>query len=509
MPAAARVDDPITHSESHSEATKQMWEGIGTGILIGVAIIGLTVLTGGGDLVVAGAALAAGGTVLSLGGKGFLQGAKQGQQQVERHGEVKTGSGNVTINKHAAAAACLSAIDCDEHSGSQKLAQGSRTVTINGKMASRVGDKSTCDGVIAAGSGNVTIGGEAGQCAAISQEVADWETGLAKGAVVVGTVAQIVGMVLTGVGAVRAVMLAPAALRTMMMVRMGAGLTSGVLFGSGVSYYGGQKYGQGSWQQEAMGTSAGLLGGMMGDAAASSGPRIIGGIKSGFADAFEPGGLFGGPELAPAGGPGGFGGGVDPEIVPRAPGSPGMDAWNPPANDPMQMTGTGGSGGSVSDPQLTQLSQPGGLKATEGTQIARPDGSLAPPSHPLDSHGPDRPLSVLDGPNSVEQRMIDKPNMLNSSKFTDRATMETAIGKTIDAKQTDISNWLSTSPPAGANIPNPIDYNPGMGNLGAGYSRPVGGAPYSPTSTPLESVRIILKSDGSGGYIIQTAYPQR
>jgi len=43
---------------------------------------------------------------------------------------------------------------------------------------------------------------------------------------------------------------------------------------------------------------------------------------------------------------GGFGGRVDPEIVPRAPGSPGMDAWNPPPSDPMQMNSSGSGGGS-------------------------------------------------------------------------------------------------------------------------------------------------------------------
>jgi len=48
--------------------------------------------------------------------------------------------------------------------------------------------------------------------------------------------------------------------------------------------------------------------------------------------------------------------------------------------------------------------------------------------------------------------------MLNSSKFTDRATIETAIGKAIDAITTDINNWLSTNPPAGTNM-DPIDYN--------------------------------------------------
>jgi len=39
------------------------------------------------------------------------------------------------------------------------VAQGSSTVYINGIPADRVGDRSTCDGKISAGSPNVFIGG--------------------------------------------------------------------------------------------------------------------------------------------------------------------------------------------------------------------------------------------------------------------------------------------------------------------------------------------------------------
>jgi len=141
------------------------------------------------------------------------------------------------------------------------MAQGSRTVTINGKMASRVGDKSTCDGVIAAGSGNVTIGGEMGQCAAISQEVADWETGLAHGAIVVGTVAQIVGMILTGAGVVSAIRAAPVFLRAVLAARAGVGFLGSMGFGAAGSHYGGKWFGEGSWQQEGLGTVSALVGG--------------------------------------------------------------------------------------------------------------------------------------------------------------------------------------------------------------------------------------------------------
>lgn len=227
-----------------------MWEGIGTGILIGVALIGLTVLTGGADLLVVGAVVAAGGTVLSMGGKGFIQGANQGAKQTAVHGHIKTGSANVFINGHAAAAACLSMIDCDQHSGPQKLAEGSQTVFINAKMASRVGDQSICDGVISAGSPNVFTGGATGACAAINREVPTWELNLARGAIIVGTIAQIVGTILSGVGIVRGIMAAPAFLRGVLAARTGVRLLGSAGFGAVGSHYAGQWYGEGSWQQE-------------------------------------------------------------------------------------------------------------------------------------------------------------------------------------------------------------------------------------------------------------------
>ncbi len=50
--------------------------------------------------------------------------------------------------------------------------------------------------------------------------------------------------------------------------------------------------------------------------------------------------------------------------------------------------------------------------------------------------------------------------------------------RTIDAKDADIKAWLSTSPPAGRNMP-AIEYDPQMENLGDGYSRPAQNAPYA------------------------------
>ena len=264
MPQAARVGDQVSHTEAQQQAVGESLKGALFGVLIGVAIVGLTVATGGADLVVAGAVVAAGGTVLGMAGRGFLQGEKEGAQVTTPEGPVLTGSGNVTVNGRAAAIACGSDVACKEHGPGNKVAQGSRTVSINGKLASRVGDMGTCGFVIGQGSDTVTIGGPVGTCAAISKEVPDWENTLAHGAIVVGDAAVLVGSVMSGVGAVRGILAAPAALRGLLWARFGAGMAGGLGFGAGGGYVGGKVFGQGSWQQEAMATGGGLFGGALG-----------------------------------------------------------------------------------------------------------------------------------------------------------------------------------------------------------------------------------------------------
>ena len=330
MPQAARVEDQVSHTEAQQQAVGESLKGALFGVLIGAAIVGLTIATGGADLVVAGAAIAAGGTVLGMAGRGFLQGEKEGAQVTTPEGPILTGSGNVTVNGRAAAIACGSEVNCKEHGPSKKVAQGSRTVSINGKMAARVGDRGTCGFVIGQGSDTVSIGGPVGTCAAISQEVPDWENTLAHGAVVVGDAAVLVGSVMSGVGALRAIAAAPAALRGLMYARFGAGLAAGLGFGAGGGYVGGRVFGQGSWQQQAMATGGALFGGMAGDAFVSKGPGMVAGAQQAIGDAFAPQGQFAGD--GPMGGLGG-----------RVPSQSGWaaDRMIPPDNaptEPMQMS---------------------------------------------------------------------------------------------------------------------------------------------------------------------------
>jgi hypothetical protein len=155
--------------------------------------------------------------------------------------------------------------------------------------------------------------------------------------------------------------------------------------------------------------------------------------------------------------------------------------------------------------QRTELAQTGGLSATEGVQITNATGKyagkLGSKAHPLTEHGPQKPLS------EVFDRLTKNPKMLKATKFTSRSKMESSIAKTLRAKKTDIDAWLQTSPPAGKNMPT-IKYQPKMGNLGIGYERSAPGGSISKTNSTLENIVIVLKSDGKGSFIIQTAYPE-
>ena len=146
--------------------------------------------------------------------------------------------------------------------------------------------------------------------------------------------------------------------------------------------------------------------------------------------------------------------------------------------------------------RFTKLSQPGGLKATEGRTITSKKGKVGAPSHALEEHGPDVE------PAYVKQRVENgKPTAI---KFTVLAKMETAISNTIDTKQAEIDAWLQTNPPAGVN--KAFSSSPKLGNLGEGYYRtPAGTVEKIPGN--LENVTIVLKSDGKGNYIIQTDFP--
>ena len=100
-----------------------------------------------------------------------------------------------------------------------------------------------------------------------------------------------------------------------------------------------------------------------------------------------------------------------------------------------------------------------------------------------------------------EQQLVDRlavePRISGSSSFYDRATAENAISEALDARQTDISNWLS-----GSSGRFRLDYS-GSDLTGISVSR------GSTNAVDVGSVRVILVRDASAptGYKILTGFP--
>jgi len=205
--------------------------------------------------------------------------------------------------------------------------------------------------------------------------------------------------------------------------------------------------------------------------------------------------------------------------IAEAPGTPAEPATATPVAEP-----------AVAEPPgaHTELSQPGGLSATEGTQLAKRnrgglpadvEGPVEPgaTSHPLEKHGPGPDLTtdpeiaqVSEGPTPTElEGRVTSGKVKTSTQFLDRAQMETSIAKTIQANEAKINEWKASNPPEG--VTKSFDYDPKMGNLGRGFERVPGpkGQPITarPVAGPLEGVRVVLISNGRRGYIIHTAHP--
>ncbi len=567
---AVRVGDDILHSESLGWGIAGIIGGLAAGLVVGVLIVGGTIATGGALAVVVGATLLGGGLGGGLGkilGSHHSAGAKgkvlTGSPNVFIGFDKKPAA-----RAEADVAHCEEHSDSEPALEQpaiigKKIAQGSEHVLINGHYAARKGDRGTCDFTLGDGWATVVIGGPPKTVAGltITSETASID-GLITGMMIAGGIVLMIPAAAAMLSAGAAAGVSGAALYGQVALRVAGQFGLGYLMseggGKGMHSLGVNVFGlkEGSEALEMMTfggqvltpfagakgfkaiSDAPFVGGKSGGEVpvaepivaepiepAPSEPIVAEPIEPAPSEPIEPAPVESVepssanypeasrplPEAAPA---------ADAPKIAERPVDPGEApaASEPlPANEPeaplperapeaSAPDNAPGSEPADAEPPVTKLSQSGGLKATEGTRVTKPNGQLGPASHPLESHGPDRPLSVSDGLDSVEQRMIDKPNMGSSTKFADRAAMETAIGKAVDANTADIDAWLATNPPAGSNMP-PIDYDPQMGNIGEGYSRPSAGAPYSPINTPLESIRMILKSDGNGGYVIQTAYP--
>lgn len=191
MPEAARLHDPIAHS--------QALNGLIAGALIGGVIAAVAVVTAPvsvpaliGAAVITGAAVGGAGVGELVGSLSFAQSTK---------GMIaRTGSPNVRINDRQAARTHVDSVDCMDHPTRPVIAQGSESVFINGRHAARKGDRTACDAVIETGSSNVFIGGATVTTDQISPEVPGYihttmlVAGLASAAILFGPTAAMLGL---------------------------------------------------------------------------------------------------------------------------------------------------------------------------------------------------------------------------------------------------------------------------------------------------------------------------
>ncbi|AQL39846.1 PAAR domain-containing protein [Pseudomonas syringae] len=232
MTSAARVGDPIEHSEALNGLLLGL--AVGAAAVVVAAAVGVSIVASGGL-----AAVAVVGAVVSLSaGVGELIGSLS--YCTNTAGHISKGSSNVFINGRPAARAHLDTAECDKHGQvPQVIAEGSSTVYINGQPAARVGDRTICDGKISAGSDNVYIGGETEQTDDINPEVPGWLHG-----------------VVLGIGFGSAVVLTSWATAIV-------GLIGGAVGGYGGGVIGGRRYGEGSDEQKVMAFGGAFIGGSL------------------------------------------------------------------------------------------------------------------------------------------------------------------------------------------------------------------------------------------------------
>lgn len=164
--AAARLGDEV----AHGFGLLAMVAGAVVGAVIGVAIVGATVATGGVAVAIIAGSVAAGGLSLGQLVKGLTQKFNLPEPS---SGVLMLGSRNVRFNSRAAMRANLDIAACSglpfNHPGQPAvpIAQGSGTVRINGMPAARLNDKLMCGAHIKSGSPNIFIGGTTAQVRSI------------------------------------------------------------------------------------------------------------------------------------------------------------------------------------------------------------------------------------------------------------------------------------------------------------------------------------------------------
>jgi uncharacterized Zn-binding protein involved in type VI secretion len=255
MPAA-RVGDDI----AHTNAGLGMALGIAAGVVVGAALIGATVATGGLALV---AAVGGAAALTSAGGLGgmYIGEASMGPPC----GKFTVGSPNVFVNGRPATMTFASFAACSKDPGPIPLATGSSTVFINIGMAGREGEKLGCSALsVKQTSPNVFIGGASGQDPRVQvhPEVPGWAV----------TALQVLGVA----GAVLAL---PFAIATVGVAATIGGAVLGYVGGE-LGAKGGRALGEALGMSEAgiraLELTGGFLGGAVGGAAGVRGTQVAG-----------------------------------------------------------------------------------------------------------------------------------------------------------------------------------------------------------------------------------------
>jgi uncharacterized Zn-binding protein involved in type VI secretion len=174
VPNAARIEDPIMHTNALLGAVAGLAVGLVVGVVAAALVIG-TIATGGALLAVVltvatALSLACTATSLGYGIGGFLGSLSGSETGVVEHGSPDTFIGGEELQ----AARVEAEVKCSRHAEEPKVATGSKTVFINLKNAARVGDKTTCDAKIKSGCPTVGIGGESVQVLDIEPEIPEW-----------------------------------------------------------------------------------------------------------------------------------------------------------------------------------------------------------------------------------------------------------------------------------------------------------------------------------------------
>jgi uncharacterized Zn-binding protein involved in type VI secretion len=144
---AARVTDGVTHHGTDFAVGMSL-------VVLGGGIVLVGIATGGITFVAAASVAGSAGLAHTVGG--FIDG-RRAREITER---IERGAATVFMDepRHPAAMACLDTT-VDVHHPAW-VCRGSSSVFIEGWNASRIGDTTTCDGLIVEGSSTIFTGGE-------------------------------------------------------------------------------------------------------------------------------------------------------------------------------------------------------------------------------------------------------------------------------------------------------------------------------------------------------------